>query len=400
MKKYINRYTISSVMVLAMVFFCAFATLFSNRQQIAAALRADTFRQNGRQQVEEVFDDHLTFKDRFLSLWGSVQYTPFHAKGRLYDDAEYGFIIQDAQGSLLFPYHQKGHEAIERMAQNTAALAEAADKAGAQFVYVQAPNKNIRGYTVLPAGADNTANEDADDFLQTVGQYGVDTFDLRETLFSTATDKESLFFKTDHHWTAPTAFLAYTQLTAMLQERYGLVLDPDGFYTNIENWQKTEFPNSYLGSLGRRVGQVVSGLDDYTFISPRFNTNYTLYNGLADREKPAFEGDFMTAIAKPDILNSEDVEANKHAAYFEWDYGNLIIKNHLAENDTKIMLIKDSYSLPLAAFLSTCVSELHMIDMREAGTSPTQYIAENDIDMVIVLYNAEGFENKMFDFLR
>ena len=29
MKKYINRYTISSVMVLAMVFVCAFATLFS-----------------------------------------------------------------------------------------------------------------------------------------------------------------------------------------------------------------------------------------------------------------------------------------------------------------------------------------------------------------------------------
>lgn len=129
------------------------------------------------------------------------------------------------------------------------------DKAGAQFVYVQAPNKNIRGYTVLPAGADNTANEDADDFLQTVGQYGVDTFDLRETLFSTATDKESLFFKTDHHWTAPTAFLAYTQLTAMLQERYGLVLDPDGFYTNIENWQKPNSPTAISARWGEEWGR-------------------------------------------------------------------------------------------------------------------------------------------------
>lgn len=147
------------------------------------------------------------------------------------------------------------------------------------------------------------------------------------------------------------------------------------------------------------MGKAVSGLDDYTFIEPNFETNYLIYDGLVSTDIPAFSGDFRKAIVKEYILNNDDVTSNKHATYFEWDYGNLIIKNTLQSNDLKVLLIKDSYSLPMAAFLSTVVEELHMIDMRDASTiTLLDYVQAHGIDIVIVMYNTEAFNYTMFNF--
>ena len=161
----------------------------------------------------------------------------------------------------------------------------------------------------------------------------------------------------------------------------------------------TEIKECYLGSLGRRVGKSVSGLDDYTFIEPNFKTDYKIYNGVTSKTNPIFKGNFHKAIVKDNILTSNDVTSNKHATYFEWDYGDLIIKNTLIDNDVKILLIKDSYSLPLAAFLSTCVSELDMVDLRDTPKVDLQKkIADGDFDVVLVLYNTEVFNETMFGF--
>ena len=62
-------------------------------------------------------------------------------------------------------------------------------------------------------------------------------------------------------------------------------------------------------------------------------------------------------------------------------------------------MIKDSYSLPVAAFLSTCINELHMVDLRESPTvNLKNYINENDFDAVILMYNTEVFNDIMFNF--
>lgn len=79
--------------------------------------------------------------------------------------------------------------------------------------------------------------------------------------------------------------------------------------------------------------------------------------------------------------------------------GNLIIKNKKIDNDIKILMVKDSYALPVAAFLSTCVSELHMVDLRDTPTVKlNDYINEHDFDAVVVMYNTEVFNDIMFEF--
>ena len=52
---------------------------------------------------------------------------------------------------------------------------------------------------------------------------------------------------------------------------------------------------------------------------------------------------------------------------------------NIIDNDKKILLVKDSYSLPVAAFLSTCVNEVHMVDLRDAeAVNLEKYVDEYD----------------------
>ena len=74
------------------------------------------------------------------------------------------------------------------------------------------------------------------------------------------------------------------------------------------------------------------------------------------------------------------------------------IKNNSAENDIKLLIIKDSFALPLAAYLSTCISELWLLDPRDTGAPIAENVMrEHDFDAVIVMYNTEVFDDAHFD---
>lgn len=383
MKKFLRKEIFVTVLFLAVIFFFGGMT----------ALKNFPFKPS---EVETVYTDGFYDKERFVEVWSLAQRLTSTHRATTIEDAEYGYIIRDTHGKLHFP---ASHFDVSGETQRTIAFAQKLSSEKTPFLYIQAPNKKLEGYTVYPSGAENYANEDCDVLLAALEESGVDTFDLRESVKECNLDRSEMFYATDHHWTTETAFWAFGEVVEQLNERYNLGIDADGFYRDLDNYTVTEYPNSYLGSLGRRVGSALSGYDDYTFIQPNFDTDYTIYNALVSLENPAYEGDFMTAIVRRYILDSTDKAANKHAAYFEYDYGDLIIKNNLIDNDIKILLIKDSFSLPFAAFLSECVSELHMVDLRDdAAPVPSEYVEKYDFDCVLVMYNPEVFGTKMFNF--
>ena len=71
--------------------------------------------------------------------------------------------------------------------------------------------------------------------------------------------------------------------------------------------------------------------------------------------------------------------------------------NHLIDNDVKLLLIKDSYALPVAAFLSTCIKTVDMVDLRDTPKADLSIILKNNqYDLVITMYNTEVFDDNMF----
>jgi hypothetical protein len=57
----------------------------------------------------------------------------------------------------------------------------------------------------------------------------------------------------------------------------------------------------------------------------------------------------------------------------------------------KLLVIRDSYSDSLAPFLALDYQEVHLYDLRYNNLSVADYVAENEIDQVLVLYSASNF---------
>ena len=380
-----NQYKITTFIFLLILTTVSMATIILNRNELIEAIKSN----NIIEKMNTIYSTNVAFSKKFLSFWSMTQES---LGTEILDDAEYGQIIKDHTGNLYFPSHDVD---VSPYAQNVIRFSQLLKEKKIPFTYIQAPNKIVEGYTDKVVYQYNFSNQNADEFLNMLNESGVTTLDLRERILKSGIPKEELFYKTDHHWTTPTAFWAFQNIVKHLNQQFQLNIDEE--YTKQENYQSIKKENCFLGSLGRRVGREVAGLDDYVLITPQFDTDYEIVDG--SKGQVIALGDFQSAIIIDNILNSNDVEANKHATYFEWDYGDLIIKNHIVNNELKVLLVKDSYALPVGAFLSTCVKELHMVDLRDTPhVHLKEYIENNHFDAVVVLYNTEVFNDTMFQF--
>ena len=62
--------------------------------------------------------------------------------------------------------------------------------------------------------------------------------------------------------------------------------------------------------------------------------------------------------------------------------------------DKKVLLIRDSFGCAFAPFLSLGVSQLDIVDLRiNKDIVISEYVLENDIDIVLILYYASEFTN-------
>jgi hypothetical protein len=165
---------------------------------------------------------------------------------------------------------------------------------------------------------------------------------------------------------------------------------------DLNNYNQKVFKDYYLGSMGRRVGEPYAGTDDFTLITPKFNTKYTVYERDYGAEK-IFEGDFREAVLTNSYLaEGTPPETNRYAVY-HGDNAELQFVNHEVQRG-KILLIKDSFGLPIYSFLSTGVKEVRALDVRLFQDSIAEYAEKYDPDVVIILYNGDCFGDQMFRF--
>ncbi len=385
MKKFFNKHTVTAFLLLAVILFTTVATLADYKKNHIIELPGSYTQL--RSMTETIFNDNLYGFDNYIGLYSVTQ--KFLGL-RVYDDETFGLVMMDDHGKLHFPVGEAKDTDIERWASSVADLNEKVGQSGAPFLYIQLPCKLMDGVSELPPGGYHYGNRNTDRFLGYLSEKEVDYEDLRETVKNSA-DYDELFYRTDHHWTTSAAFFTFGEIVELLNEKYGLALDPDGFCRNEANWVKTEYPSSYLGSQGKRIGKAVAGLDDYTLYEPGFEVSFEVYDAGTYNPEPVLigSGSLRESMVHEPFLACQDLTENKHAAYFQFDYGHLILKNKTVDNDVKLFVIKDSFSLPLVAFLSTCVSEIHMVDVRDGGApNVSDVLKANDFDAVLLIYNA------------
>ena len=257
-----------------------------------------------------------------------------------------------------------------------------------KFVYVQLPMKVDLENSLIYDGYVNYANQNANELLEKLGN-DVSFIDMRKYLVSTPEQVEKYFYHTDHHWNSYGAFEAYKVILSYLDKEFP-EQNFDLSNADISNWNATVYEDWFLGSLGKRVGKLYAGVDDLTILIPKFDTDMSMY---VTNHRKFFNGNFENAVMDSSYLDKRDYfNENPYCSYIGGDYPLANHVNNNASNDLKVLIIKDSFSLPLQAFLSTSLKELDVIDARYfTECTIAEYVTVSKPDIVIMAINPSIF---------
>lgn len=276
----------------------------------------------------------------------------------------------------------------------TEKILDTAASQGAYTLYVQHPDKFGVSDGTLPYGLECIRNERDDYYVAALTADGYNVLDLREDEFSDT----HAFFDTDHHWTIESAFNANAHILNKISRESGLISNKEEFEAlySVENYNTEIYEDSFLGSNGIRMIPW-SGKEDFTEFFPANDTSFTYCRYSAgDVLSDERTGDFEQAYVRKDLLEATSY-LNKYDTYLnEGTYENISV-NHNAPNDLKVLLISDSFSRPLHAFMSNNFCELRSLDPQNGryNESFVDYISEYDPDIVIIMYDYGYFGNSV-----
>ena len=227
------------------------------------------------------------------------------------------------------------------------------------------PDKSWVWADYLPDYAPNVDDGSTIERAQALCGENVRFIDLRGAL-----DYDS-FYRTDHHWTTMGAMQAY----------FSLIRDISG--GNSGDWyhEPELISDQFYGTTYSSSGAAWVKPDSiYTMIpegGTKGNITVTGYPEGAPIESSLYH---------PEKLAVKD----KYAYFLGGNQPLCVIKNPDAANG-RLLVIRDSYSDSLAPFLAEEFQEVHLFDLRYNNTALTQYVADNGIDQVLVLYSAANF---------
>ena len=254
------------------------------------------------------------------------------------------------------------------------------------LLYIVAPFKICPQDPQLPSFIHDYSENNKQDFLAGLKDSDIPAMDLHKEFHDQGYNHYDEFYKTDHHWTINAAFTAFGMIVNKLNHDFNFNIPEK--CTDIHSFQIFHNPRSFAGSMSYQTSYLYTGKDDADFILPLHSPQYTV---IVPEDKLTLNGDFRSTVLRP-------LERGQC-----WNYGSFtgresfltIIINHNPIEDKKILIVKDSFSLPFQAFLSTIFRQLDIIDLRNPGTeSLTNYIQRTKPDMVIFLYNADSYYSK------
>lgn len=259
---------------------------------------------------------------------------------------------------------------------------------GIPLLYVQSATKGAVSPDELMTGIENNAYDKVETFLSMLRNRGIDVLDSRETLSEYGMEA---FFRTDHHWTIESAFKVAEAITERLDSLEGI--EPDKTAVKEENWNRKTYEKAFLGAEGRRTGIYYTGLDDFSVYTPDFRTSFALSGvnryGETFERKGSFEDAIMDLSKDPSKYSFED---SAYYIYWGGDYGRVSVDNREIKRGASVLIVKDSFGVPVSAFMSCSFDRMEVIDARYYKGSIESVVDEVRPDAVVYIYGAGYFE--------
>lgn len=180
--------------------------------------------------------------------------------------------------------------------------------------------------------------------------------------------KEYIYYRTDHHWTSLGAYYSYLKwanhmgIQALLEDDFNVTIASNDFY----------------GTIHSKVNMNVKP------------DTIHLYEIKEDME---YELEFNQMEKSTSLFDRKQLEGkDKYSVYLGGNNALVEIESKL-ENDKRVLVIKDSYAHSFLPFLVNHYEETHVIDLRYYNGSIDEYMEENNITDILVLYHGVGFVN-------
>lgn len=402
MKKYFLKKRIFAVVFLIVIFsFSVWNFIHSLKPLKELLANQDAGEMVSISDLETAINENLYGRTKFIETYGFVQV--------LLDKRESNNFsaIADEDGYLHYAsFYREEDPDIFEYAMRLKRLQDYVEPNGTKVLFVVTPGKYSLEETVLRTGMPiNDPAPIVDELLFYLNRLGVETLDLRMSLPNETLSYEETFFKTDHHWTIPAAFQATGEIVRKIEESFGESLDPDGYYTNIENYEAVTYKNVMFGSLGRRTGAVFSGLEDFTVLWPKFEGNFYREYVLGEEEdKIVFEGSFTKVLMDTKYLTrKKDVYSDSlYSLYLNGilNYDKIINKDN--PDGPSFFMIRDSYLSPVMAFMMPMCGSIDAIwSLEEAEEVDIEsHVKEEVFDYIIMEIYPYNIENKAFNFFK
>lgn len=253
------------------------------------------------------------------------------------------------------------------------------DKHNINLLYVNTPTKYVEDSLFAEQfGRESYCNRNADNFLSRLDEAGIANIDLRKNLIADGLDVKDLFYRTDHHWTVPAGLWATKYIAEGLNQYCGYSIDTSIY--DKENYDFTTWENCWLGEQGKKVSAAYVGLDDYTKVTPKFDTSYTF--STSDGK---IKGDFSYFISESTFNQDKNIydETSWHYAYHRYKFENHNVKKG------NVLFICDSFGHATLPFLSLGVHSGNSVILRDYNLQKfdlRKYIVDNKFDTVVVCY--------------
>lgn len=361
------------------IFFCIFALLWSgliicnlvkpekrfseNENRFLAELPKYTNEKllNGEfmNGLDEYINDQFVFRDHWISLKTMAE------RAMLKPDINSVYFAKD---DYLIEKHDKSDVSEEQAEKNKERLIEFVKK------YVEKLGEDHVNVMLVPTASEILKDKlppfatgyDQDAYInEVIEALPEGTFiDIRNN-FNQHKD-EYIYYRTDHHWTALGAFYAYEQwareagFTPLSKEQFDITLGSDQFY----------------GTLHSKVNVNVKPDEIYLYQIKK-DMNYQLLYNLKDQTDSLYD------LSK---LEGKD----KYSVYMGGNNALVEVKTNNM-NGRRLLVIKDSYAHSFVPFAVNHYEETYMIDFRYFNIGVEQFVEENKITDILVLYNTMNF---------
>ncbi len=301
--------------------------------------------------AEAYTSDHIIFRDQWVALKAWCE--------RISGKKENNGIYLAADDTLIKHIASPDEE---KLAENLGYINDFAEKTDVPVYFGIIPTAASVWHEKLPKGAP-TADEKA--WIDNLYSHtSAEVIPLYDALY--AHRDEALYYHTDHHWTSLGAYYGANSIF------HSMNMEPLDLSDYTKRTVSTEFYGTSFSSSG--AWWVKPDVID-TYIP---DEGIQVTSNFTGKEEPG-------QLYNPSYL---DVK-NKYAYFLGGNQPLCVVKSQT--DGPKVLVLRDSYSDSLAPFLTQRFSEVHLFDLRYNRSSIDEYIAANEIDQVLILYNFSNF---------